>query len=198
MNVFHGKEMHWRRKLPYLQRAQMKTILIFVTTLDGKVTQWGNPNVSAWSSQQDQEYFKKILDEASLVVMGSNTYKADTFHPSAQRRFIILTSHPDQYKDLEITGQLEFTNESPMDLTARCNREGQQQMLVVGGPHVATSFLKDQLIDELWLTIEPRIFGTGGNFATGENLDISLRLLHVEQVNEQGTLISRYLVDKQV
>ncbi len=34
-------------------------------------------------------------------------------------------------------------------------------MLVVGGPHVATSFLKAQLIDELWLTIEPKIFGMG-------------------------------------
>jgi riboflavin biosynthesis pyrimidine reductase len=35
------------------------------------------------------------------------------------------------------------------------------QMMIVGGPHAATSFLKDQLIDELWLTFEPKVFGTG-------------------------------------
>ena len=69
-------------------------------------------------------------------------------------------------------------------------------MLVVGGPHVATLFLKEQLIDELWLTLEPKIFGTGGNFATDVNLDIDLHLLHFEKVNEQGTLIIKYKVLK--
>ena len=69
-------------------------------------------------------------------------------------------------------------------------------MLVVGGPHVATSFLKEQLIDELWLTFEPKIFGIGGNFATDVKLDINLRLIHCEKVNEQGTLITKYAVLK--
>jgi dihydrofolate reductase len=69
-------------------------------------------------------------------------------------------------------------------------------MLVVGGPHIATSFLKEQLIDELWLTYEPRIFGTGDNFATGEKLDINLRLISNEKVNDQGTLITKYTVLK--
>ena len=69
---------------------------------------------------------------------------------------------------MEVPGQIEFTNESPVELTTRFKSKGHKQMLVVGGPHVATSFLKEQLIDELWLTIEPKIFGTGGNFATDE------------------------------
>jgi dihydrofolate reductase len=59
---------------------------------------------------------------------------------------------------------------------------------------VATSFFKDHLIDELWLTIEPRIFGTGGNFVTEEKLDIDLHLISCEKVNEQGTLITKYAV----
>ena len=69
-------------------------------------------------------------------------------------------------------------------------------MLVVGGPHVATSFLKEQLIDELWLTLEPKIFGIGDNFATEVKLDINLHLIHCEKVNEQGTLITKYAVLK--
>ena len=107
-----------------------------------------------------------------------------------------MTSHPDKYKSLEVPGQIEFTNESPVELTSRFKIKGHQQMLVVGGPHVATSFLKEQLIDELWLTFEPKIFGTGDNFATDEKLDINLRLIHSEKVNEQGTLITKYAVLK--
>lgn len=62
-------------------------------------------------------------------------------------------------------------------------------MLVVGSSRVATSFFREQLIHELWLTLEPRIFGTGGDFVIEENLDIRLTLITSEKVNEKGTLI---------
>ena len=174
----------------------MKTILIFVSTLDGKITKWGEPNVSSWSSHQDQNYYKEVLNESRLIVMGSNTFNAGTFKPSADHQLIIMTGHPDKYKSSEITGQIEFTKESPVELIARFISKGHKQILVVGGPHIATSFLKEQLIDEVWLTIEPKIFGTGGNFATEVNLDINLHLIHCEKVNKQGTLITKYAVLK--
>jgi dihydrofolate reductase len=174
----------------------MKTILIFVSTLDGKVTKWGSSNVKLWTSHQDQDYYKNVLNESRLIVMGSNTFNADTFKPSASHLFIIMTRHPDKYKSLEALGQIEFTNKSPVELIARFKSKGYKQMVVVGGPHVATSFLKEQLIDELWLTFEPKIFGSGGNFVTDVKLDISLHLIHYEKVNEQGTLITKYAVLK--
>ena len=174
----------------------MKTILIFVSTLDGKVTQWGDPNVKSWSSHQDQDYYKKVWNESHLIVMGSNTYKAVERKPSPQHHLVVMTSDPEQYKSAEVPGQLEFTNESPAELVARFEKQGCQQMLIEGGPHLATSFLKEQLIDELWLTIEPRIFGEGDYLITGGKFDIHLRLIHFEKVNEQGTLITKYEVLK--
>ena len=173
----------------------MKTILIFVSTLDGKVTKWGEGHVKLWSSHQDQDYYKKTWNESQLIVMGSNTFNAGSF-PSLNHHLIVMTGHPDKYKNLKNSGQIEFTSESPVKLTDRFKSKGYEQMLVVGGPHVATSFLKEQLIDELWLTLEPKIFGTGANFATDVKLDINLRLLHYEKVNEQGTLITKYAVLK--
>ena len=174
----------------------MNTILIFVSTLDGKVTKWGDPHVRLWSSHQDQDYYKQIWNESKLIVMGSNTFNAEPLNPSSNHQLIIMTRNPDKYKNLEISGQIEFTNESPVELIARFISKGHKQILVVGGAHIATSFLKEQLIDEVWLTIEPKIFGTGGNFATEVNLDINLHLIHCEKVNEQGTLITKYAVLK--
>ena len=174
----------------------MKTILIFVSSLDGKVTKWGEPNVRSWSSHQDQDYYKKVWNESRLIVMGSSTYNADTFNPSPGHQIIIMTSHPDKYKNFEIPGQMEFTIETPVEISSRFTIRGDQQMLVVGGPHIATSFLKEQLIDELWLTIEPKIFGIGANFATDVELDVTLRLIQSEKVNDQGTLITKYAVLK--
>jgi dihydrofolate reductase len=174
----------------------MKAILIFVSTLDGKVTKWGEPHVRFWSSHQDQDYYKKIWDESQLIVMGSNSFNAEKFEPSPNHQIIVMTSHPDAYKSLEAPGQIEFTNETPLELTSRFKIKGHPQMLVIGGPHIATSFLEEQLIDELWLTFEPKIFGLGDNFAEGTKLDINLRLIHSEKVNDQGTLITKYAVLK--
>ena len=128
--------------------------------------------------------------------MGSNTFDAEPFKPSPNHMLIVMTRHRDDYKHLEIPEQFEFTDESPLAIKTRFEKKGHQQMLVIGGPHVATSFLEKQLIDELWLTLEPKIFGNGSNFATGVNLDIDLRLLTIEKVNSQGTLITKYAVLK--
>jgi dihydrofolate reductase len=174
----------------------MKTVLVFVSSLDGKVTKWGESNVSLWSSQEDQKYFKKIWNDSKLLVMGSNTFNADPIKPSSNQLLVIMTREPSKYKKYEVPGQLEFWNKSPGQLTLYFANEGYEQMLVVGGAHIGTSFLKEQLIDELWLTIEPRILGAGSNFAIEEKLNINLHLISCERVNEQGTLITKYAVLK--
>ena len=174
----------------------MKTILVFVSTADGKITRWGNPDVRLWSSQSDKIYFNKLWNETRLIVMGSNTYNVKPVKPSSKHLFVVMTRHPSDYKVAEIAGQLEFTDESPEKLYDRFEKEGRELMLVVGGAQVATSFLKQQLIDEVWLTCEPKIFGSGGNFVAEEKLDINLKLISSERVNEQGTLINRYEVIK--
>lgn len=174
----------------------MKKILVFVATLDGKITHWGDSHVRKWSSQADKDYFKKVWDDSPLTVMGSSTFDADPIKPTPEHHLIVMTRTPAKYKDHEVIGQLEFTDQSPAQLVAHYKKEGFKQMTVVGGAHVATSFLKENLIDEVWLTIEPKIFGTGGNFVITENLDIELKLLRVEKVNTRGTLITKYAVIK--
>ena len=174
----------------------MKIILVFVATLDGKITKWGNPMVRTWSSAEDQRYFTAVMKSARLVVMGSNTFNADPIKPQPDRLMVIMTKNPDKYKNYEVPGQIEITKMSPSELTDHYKKKGFDSMFVFGGPHVGTSFFREHLIDEVWLTVEPRIFGTGANFVTDEKLDIQLRLLSSESVNQQGTLINKYSVIK--
>ncbi|HEY5533955.1 MAG TPA: dihydrofolate reductase family protein [Ignavibacteria bacterium] len=174
----------------------MKTILVFVSTLDGKVTKWGDPHVKSWSSKKDQEYFNKTWKDNRLIIMGSNTFNFEPVKADPNHLLVIMTKEPFKYKSYEILGQLEFRSESPVDLAKHFEMEGHENMLIVGGPHIATSFLKKQLVDELWLTIEPKIFGAGGNFVIEEKLDINLQLISCESVNKQGTLFTKYAVIK--
>lgn len=174
----------------------MKSILVFVTTVDGKVTKWGDPHVQKWSSKEDQAYFKQAWNDHPLVVMGSGTYDAAPFESPENNRLIIMTRNPAKYKDKEVAGRLEFTDEIPAKLMARLVKEGAEQVLLVGGPHLATSFFKENLVDELWLTLEPKIFGSGGNFVVESELDVHLQLVSSEKMNERGTLINKYAIIK--
>ena len=174
----------------------MKTTLIFVSSLDGKITKWNDPMVRKWSSDSDKEYFNKVWRASGLIVMGINSFKAEPVKVSEKQLLVVMTHRPSDYNSYRVKGQIEFTDESPAELSSRFEKQGFEQMLVAGGPHIATSFLKEQLVDELWLTIEPKIFGTGANFVTGEELDIDLGLIGFEKVNEQGTLITKYKILK--
>ena len=172
----------------------MKVICVFVATLDGKITKWNDPHVRDWASREDQKYYKQIGNDFDLIVMGSNTYIAEKFEPSSTRLLLVMTRHPSKYKQYEVPGQIEFTAQSPEDVVAECQQKGYKNMIMAGGPHLTTSFFRKKLIDELWLTIEPKIFGTGGNLVIEEKLDIDLRLLNIEKVNGKGTLITKYAV----
>jgi dihydrofolate reductase len=172
----------------------MKTILIFVTTLDGKITRWEDPKVRKWTSENDQEYFDAVWKNARVIIMGSTTYNSDPVKTDPAHLFIVLTSDPVNYHTKQVPGKLEFTDEPIHSLIERFRLAGEETVLVVGGAKTAASFLKERLIDELWLTIEPRLFGSGASLLPDEKLDIKLSLISCVKANEQGTLFTKYRV----
>lgn len=174
----------------------MKVVLVFVSTLDGKVTKWGDPNVKKWSSPEDRKYFLKMMRESRLVVMGRNSFNAEPVKPSENKLVMVMTHNPELYRQREVRGKIEFTDLTPEQLVTRFSEEKYEIMHVLGGPKVAASFLKEQLVDELWLTIEPKIFGRGNILVADEQLDIELRLISCEKINSEGTMITRYEIKR--
>jgi dihydrofolate reductase len=172
----------------------MRTILIFVSSVDGKITRWGDPMIRSWSSQADQAYFDAIWNNYRVIIMGSGTYSPAPLKPDSKHLYIVLTSRPERYNKAEEPGHLEFSSETPSILLERIRKSNEETVLIVGGAHIATSFLREKLIDEIWLTIEPRIFGSGGCFVTETELDINLNLISITKANDRGTLLTKYKV----
>lgn len=172
----------------------MKIILLYVSSVDGKLTRWGQPQVQEWASKEDAEHFAKVKTENNLIVMGSNTFNAVKPIPEPGTLRIILTKNPDSYQKYTVPGQIEFSNESPEQLVKRLEKE-YTQMVLLSGKTLSTAFLKNRLIDELWLTIEPKIFGTGDPIFADEELDIQLQLISHEKLNTKGTLLLKYIIE---
>ena len=135
-------------------------------------------------------------NSAKVIIMGSSTFAFDPVKPSPERLLIVMTSTPEKYKQYLVPGQVEFTKESPVEIADRLKAAGHPEILLVGGAHIASAYLAEGLVDEFWLTFEPRIFGTGGNFVSEKPLDVKLKLTSIEKVNEQGTLIAKYAIEK--
>lgn len=172
----------------------MKIIYISVSSLDGKITKWKNGIASEWASAEDQKYFREIIAENTLLVMGSGTYLA--YKPKAirNRLVLVMTHDPAQYRQHTVAGQVEFSNETPKQLAVRLEMEGFANMLLVSGGRLAASFFEEKLVNEFWLTLEPRIFGTGSFLVADMKLDIRLQLISQEMLNRQGTLLLKYTV----
>ncbi|HLN21750.1 MAG TPA: dihydrofolate reductase family protein [Bacteroidales bacterium] len=174
----------------------MKVVLVFVSTLNGKITRGDDPEVRTWSSVSDKKHYRRIWKNSNLVVMGSSTYTQNIIRPSKSRLIVVMTSRPELYSSRNIEGQLEFTSELPGQIVKRFSASGTKLMTVVGGSKIASSFLKASLVDELVLTIEPLIFGKGINLFYEDDFEVKLKLVDITRANEDGTLITVYKIKK--
>lgn len=183
--------------LPPCYNVNMKLILVMVTSLDGRSTQRGKgADIHSWTSKEDQNHFAKIIGDAKLVIMGSTTYEAargGMQHAEGKLR-IVITRNPSKYDSEKIPGQLEFTNESPVELVKRLKGQGYQEAYLVGGAYTNTEFFTTGLVTELWQTLEPKILGLGNGIVGEEIVDTTLKLISFEKMNERGTLLLKYAV----
>jgi dihydrofolate reductase len=174
----------------------MKVILAVVASINGKTTKGDITNVRLWTSKEDQKYFATLIQKSNLIVMGRETYEAarPVINLTPGKLRIVLTRSPERFKRLEVLGQLEFTNDSPTQLVKRMESDGYKTMLLVGGSIINSLFFQQNIIDEVWITIEPLIFGKGKGLVEETNLNVPLRLNTVKKLNKNGTLLLKYCV----
>ena len=170
--------------------------MVMLMTVDGKTTQGDNENIYTWTSPEDQKHFFSLIKKNNLIVMGRKTFEASrpVIKLEKGKLRIVLTHHPEKYCKESVTGQLEFSNENPEKLIKRMEGLGYKKILLVGGATINGLFLKENLVDELYLTIEPKIFGSGKNIIEGQLLDKFLQLINVKKLNKKGTLLLRYKI----
>lgn len=172
----------------------MKVIMVMVSTLNGKITNGDDPNIYTWTSKEDKNYFFSLLKKNRVVVMGSNTYNAVKDKIQLRRNLlrIVFTRNLRKYSREIIPKQLEFISNSPKQLVKNLKERGYKKILIVGGGKVNSSFLKTGLVDEFYLTLEPKIFGEGKALFEEGAFENKLQLISVKKLNKKGTLLLKY------
>lgn len=163
----------------------MRVVLIMTVTADGFISRDAGED-SGWVESYDKLFFDKATRSIGTVIIGSNAYKLLP-EPFEGRRTIVMSSHPNPERS--IPGQLEFYGGTPAELLQNLEDEGLEEVAVIGGSQVNSSFLQEGLIDEIYLTVAPMLFGRGLSFAAEYDLDIELRLVDVEKLSDTVVLL---------
>ena len=163
--------------------TSMQVMLVAAMSVDGKIAESADQRSLDWTSKEDLKFFIEKTKECGVVVMGRKTF--DTIgKPLKGRRVIVMTRSPHE-SDME---GVEFTSEDPKTLVDRLQTEGHDKIAVAGGSMIYSLFLREGLVTDLYLTIEPVLFGSGVPLAS--DLDrIDLKLVETSLLGEQSVLL---------
>jgi dihydrofolate reductase len=89
---------------------------------------------------------------------------------------------------------LIFTSQTPKEIINELPAQGFDSVALIGGSVVNTLFMKENLIDEVHITIVPRLFGKGLSLFN-EILDTQLELIDIQKI-DQGHVLLKYRVKK--
>ncbi len=167
----------------------MKVILLMAVTADGMIAR-NSMELIDWTGKADKKYFIHITRDAGAMIMGSKTF--DTIGKVLPgRKNIVMTrdkTRTNQGKDLI------FTNQTPKEIINELQAQGFDSVALIGGSVVNTLFMKENLIDEVHITIVPRLFGKGLSLFN-EILDTQLELIDIQKI-DQGHVLLKYRVKK--
>ena len=169
----------------------MKAIVLMAITVDGKIAKTAD-HLANWTSKADKKIFVEETKKAGVIVMGETTYNT-IGRPLPGRLNVILSLSPDANQNQP--GILEFTNTQPRELLQELAGRGFNSVILGGGATINGLFLKENLIDEVWLTIEPKIFGDGLSLFKGADVNLDLELLEMKQLDTH-VLQVRYKIKK--
>jgi len=160
---------------------------IAAVTIDGKIALKAG-HFSDWTSPEDKDFLHDFLDKSDVIVVGNNTYKTAE-SPLSKRNCIVFTRSVQ-------------TIERQRDNLLLCNPEGvllsdilkdYKAVALLGGTQTYTYFLENDLIDELYLTIEPIIFGRGLSlFESAGGKTVNFELASIKELNKKGSILLHY------
>ena len=160
--------------------------LMLAVTADGKIAK-NNHHFADWTSVEDKQLFRKTAKEFGAFMVGKNTF--DTFPGPLPQRLNVVFSRETNPEEIE---GVKWVNGEPEAVLEDLESMGYKKVLLAGGANLDSLFLKKKLIDEIILTVEPKIFGAGISILQ-ESQEVDLELQSLEKINANSFVV-RYKV----
>lgn len=165
---------------------------VAAVSIDGRIAAYQGQN-TAWTSKEDKRFLHKFLDQSDVVLVGRTTYEIAR-KPLSRRNCIVLTSRVKN--SIRKNPRLLFCNPGCIDLFSLVQRQGYKKVAVLGGQKVYSFCLQQNLLNELYLTIEPVVFAHGLNLFEIKGSKITkFKLINFKKLNSKGSLLLHYKIN---
>lgn len=152
--------------------------LIMAITTDGKIAK-NSDHFANWTSPEDKKIFIEVSKEFGLIMMGQKTFQ--TFPAPLKNRLNVVFSETPGEKHEDVL----WVNGEPEETLEKLEKLGYKKALLGGGASLNTLFLKKKLINEIILTVEPKLFGSGLSLFN-DDFNINLELLELKKINQNS------------
>lgn len=168
----------------------MKVILYMGLTSNGFIAK--EDDNTSWISQEEWDSYSAFVRKVGCMIIGHRTYDILTKQPEfseLKEVKIVVISH----KDFKTLASNHFTAKTPrkgLDVLKNVD-----EVIVAGGGQINSVFMKEGLIDEIYLDVEPLVFGKGIQLFSPEDFEYELELIEINKLN-QHTVQLHYQVIK--
>lgn len=168
----------------------MNVILYMAISANGMIAK-GDDDTS-WISQDEWDSYSRAVRQAGCLIVGRRTYT-------------ILTKQPEfaELKDVQlmVVTHQDFKTLAPNHFVAHSPREALEQLrdfkevVVAGGGQLNAAFLAENLIDEIFLDVEPIVLGRGIPLFKGQDFERKLKLIGQKKISDNEVQL-HYRVQK--
>jgi dihydrofolate reductase len=160
----------------------MKVILYMATSVNGYIAKLNHD--TPWSDDEFISYSDKVKEVGNLII-GKTTYdlmlKENAFVDLNEPFIAVLTSSSQK----PTRGKTVFVKNFKDSLKA-LEKQGFQIALVGGGGQADTAALESGLLEEIFIDVEPLVFGRGIPLFATSNSDLKLKLLDTKKIGNSG------------
>lgn len=150
---------------------------------------------SEWTSEEDLQGFYKHSKKVGNIIMGRNTFQSAIdykYFPFPDAVNVVVTHSP---LENEWGEKVIITDQSPKEVLETLKGKGFTEAFIAGGGKLNSSFMKEGLINEIYLDVEPLLLGKGIQVFAPEDFEYELELLEINKLNK-NTVQLHYKVKK--
>lgn len=160
--------------------------LIAAVSIDGRIAAYPG-HKSDWTSTEDKGFLHTMLDASDCVVVGRRTFEIAR-EPLSKRNCIVFSESANM-QDISAI----YFNPAKQDFVELIKEKKYTSIAVLGGTGVYTHFLENNLCTDIYLTIEPVVFGKGLPLFEAEHFEMkNFRLESSRLLNPQGSILLHY------
>jgi dihydrofolate reductase len=162
------------------RKEKMKVILYMAISIDGFIAK--KDGDSDWVSPVDTVNFEKMIKEKGCIIVGRRTFDQyqGNIYPVIGVTNIVVTTELSLKSE---TNSVVYAK-SPNEAVKLAQEKGHNEALLIGGGITNGLFLKEGLVDEVFLSVHPLILGEGIKLFEKVESYIKLELINHKELKK--------------